>query len=244
MLDLIVFEPDKQHCRAIREVYTAYSIKHNIDSQLREYNIIPREISFNDGFDSETAIYMLKSCQNIKGLAVSITKINLENYLILIAESLQDVLNCISTEFNPVGIIMKPVSYDAAEKIFDDVYRAHQKSDSDHVFKFKIRSREYSVSVSSILYFEASNKKMILKTLGQAYEFYMTTDEVLHNLPGNFIKIHKSYIVNTDHITVADFKEMSAELDDGSVIYISRTYKNELQEALNYRKNYKGECVK
>lgn len=235
MLDIYLFEPDTAHLEKIREICTAYSIKRNTESEFAAYGNIPEEISCADGYKSETSLYIIRGNDCIKTLAVSISKLNSENYTVLIAGSLEEIMSYISAEFRPAGVIMKPAEYSAAEKIFDDIYSDFKKRSSagGKQFRFKIRSREYSVGTDPILYFEASNKKTVLRTAGQAFEFYMPFEEVLKNLPDNFVQIHKSFIVNAEHISVADYKNMSAELDDGSVIYISRTYKNQLQEKMS-----------
>lgn len=234
MLDIYLFEPDKIHREIIKEICTAYSIKRNTESSFIASAAIPEQISCSDGYKSETAIYIIKGDKCVKTLSVSIAQLNSENYTVLIADSLEEILSYISAEFSPAGILMKPAEYSAAEKIFDDIYMDFKKSYSagGRQFRFKVRSREYSVGTNSILYFEASNKKTVLRTAGQAFEFYMPFEEILKNLPDNFVRIHKSFIANTNHIAVADYKNMSAELDDGSVIYISRTYKENLQSAM------------
>lgn len=232
MLDIYLFEPDTAHRKIMKDICTAYAIKRNIDHNFKSRDEIPKSISCTEGYSVEAALYIIKSSERIKTLAVSISKINYDNYTVLIADSLDDILAYISAEFRPAGVLIKPAEYPAAEKIFDDIYEDHKKrsSVSSSQFRFKIRSREYSIGTEAILYFEASNKKTVLRTTGQAFEFYMSFDEVLKKLPDCFVQIHKSYIVNTKHIAVSDYKNMSVELDDGSVIYISRTYKKNLQD--------------
>jgi hypothetical protein len=234
MLDIYLFEPDIVHQAAIREICTQYSVKHNTDSAFKATEVIPEKINRDEGYGEETSLYMIKGDEHIESLAVSIYEINNSNYTVLIADGLQDILACISSSFKPSGILMKPAEYEAAEKILNDIYADFKRSGavSGQQFRFKIRSREYSVDVNSILYFEAANKKMILRTAGQAFEFYMSAEDVISRLPEGFARIHKSYIVNTKHITVADFKNMTVTLNDGSVIFVSRTYKSNLQEAM------------
>ena len=234
MLDIYLFEPDKIHVKKIREICAEYAIKHNTDPKLKAFEEIPEKIKCGDVYGGETSLYMIKGHDRINMLAESISEVNPENYTVLIADGLNEIMKYISADFRPSGILIKPAEYDAAEKIFNDIYSDYKKHSGAKrgQFRFKIRSREYSVSTDSILYFEALNKKMMLRTLGQAFEFYMPMDETLNNLPENFVRIHKSYIVNTRHIAVADYKNMTVTLDDNSTIFISRTYKKDLQLAM------------
>lgn len=234
MLDIYLFEPDKIHVKKIRDICAEYAIKHNADPKLKAFEEIPEKIKCGDVYGGETSLYMIKGNDRINTLAVSISEVNPENYTVLIADGLNEIMRYISADFRPSGVLIKPAEYDAAEKIFNDISSDYKKHNRENVsqFRFKIRSREYSVNADSILYFEALNKKIMLRTAGQAFEFYMPMEEILKNLPENFVRIHKSYIVNTRHITVADYKNMTVTLDDNSTIFISRTYKKNLQSAM------------
>ena len=93
------------------------------------------------------------------------------------------------------------------------------------------------MALEKIMFFETLNKKMVMRTSGQAFEFYMSSEEAIRQLPDSFIRIHKSFIVNMAHISVADYKSMTVTLDDGSVVPVSRTCKKELISAMERRKD-------
>lgn len=234
MLDIYLFEPDKIHVKKIREICAEYAIKHNTDPKVKAFEEIPERIKCGEVYGSETSLYMIKGDDRINTLAVSISEVNPENYTVLIADGLNEIMRYISADFRPSGVLIKPAEYTAAEKIFNDIYSDYKKRGGENVrqFRFKIRSREYSVNVDNILYFEAMNKKIMLRTAGQAFEFYMPMEDILKNLSEDFVRIHKSYIANTRHIAVADYKNMTVTLDDNSAIFISRTYKKNLQSAM------------
>lgn len=235
MLDIYIFEPDNDHLTNLCDICTRYTIVHNTDSELYPYSCHPAEY-INMNHTDEVAVYMVKGCREISEISDSIKSANSENYSILIAEDMNDIMSSISSAFRPSGIIMKPAEYEASEKILDDVYSDFCKNKAhESQFRFKIRSREYSIGISSILYFEASNKKTILRTAGQAFEFYMPMSEVIEKLPDSFVRTHKSYVVNTDKISFVDYKDMAIKLKDGSVVYLSRNYKEALQTALAKR---------
>ncbi len=235
MLDIYVFEPDGNHLERLKEICIAYSVKSNYNMKIQTYDYIPESID-ESLCGSEISLYMVKGSAEVHHLGNDINTLNQKNYTVLIVSAPSEVVNYISASLRPSGIIIKPADWDDTQGIIDDIINDYKKSsDNDTQFHFKIRSREFSVGMNSIVYFEAANKKIILYTLSQAFEFYMTIDDVLNKLDSNFIRVHKSYIINLNHVSVVDYKEMTVCFSDGSTAYISRTYKNALQEAYSRR---------
>ena len=235
MLDIYVFEPDGSHLERLKEICIAYSIKSNYNMKIQTYDYLPVNID-EKLCGSEISLYMIKGSAEIHNLGNDISTLNPQNYTVLIVSAPSEVISCISASFRPSGIIMKPADWDDTQRIIDDICKDFQRiTGKDKQFRFKVRSREFSVSMNSIIYFEAANKKIILYTLSQAFEFYMTVDEVMSKLDNSFIRVHKSYIINLNHVSVIDYKSMSVSFCDGSNAYISRTYKNALQEAYSRR---------
>ena len=240
MRDLYLFETDKVHMHRIKEICTRYSVKRNVERAVKEQPVIDVGCWKSAINSKEISLYLVRGYNGISELGEAIIELNPDNYTVLIAEKLSEIIEYICASFRPAGVLMKPAQYSDTEKIFDDIYSDYNKTlarPSSVRFRFKIRSQEFSVSMDKILYLEAANKKMLLCTEGQTFEFYMSSEDILKQLPDTFLRIHKSFIVNADRIKLADFKNMSVTLDDDSEIYISRTYKNVLSEFMKRRKS-------
>jgi DNA-binding LytR/AlgR family response regulator/lipoprotein NlpI len=83
-----------------------------------------------------------------------------------------------------------------------------------------------------------------IKSDGHYLEFYLSSKsnpevdrnrikEILDMLPSKFVQIHRSYVVNIDHIKVKYADKVV--LKDGNELPVSRTYKQRLAEALEKR---------
>ena len=79
-------------------------------------------------------------------------------------------------------------------------------------------------------YFEAANKKMIIRTVNQEYEYYGNFESIREVLPDYFLRTHKSFFVNMKNVKNIDFKEMWLSMKDGAVAYISRGYKKDVED--------------
>ena len=62
--------------------------------------------------------------------------------------------------------------------------------------------------------------------------FFVNEDFSAFSFADSFVRIHKSYIVNAEHISVADYKTMTVTMCDGSAVFVSRTYKKSLIEVM------------
>ena len=66
----------------------------------------------------------------------------------------------------------------------------------------------------------------------QEHYVYMTLEELMDRLQEQrFIRIHKSYIVNFDHIS--EFCRQSIVLRDGTQLPVSRTYRAAVSERIH-----------
>lgn len=232
--DIYLFDPDIAQAGYIKEIIIKYSLKRNVEMNIVVRNYIPEKIGETDGFGEAVSVYIIKSNKNIVKLSESIKSINPENYTVLLADNISEIIDSIRANFRPAGVILKPAEYSNIEKILDAILSDCEKNHANEFrFGFKIRSKDYLIPTNKILYFESLNKKTSLRTMSQQFEFYMSMDEIQKILPECFVRIHKSYIVNINHVISADYKDMAVCLDNGAKIFISRTYKNNIKNALN-----------
>lgn len=98
------------------------------------------------------------------------------------------------------------------------------------------QEKEYYMPLESILFFETENKEIRAHTKSDIYETQYKLYELEELLPGYFMRISKSAIVNLNHIysitkniTASSLVEFS---DCHKVVYVSRNYYKTLVERL------------
>lgn len=103
----------------------------------------------------------------------------------------------------------------------------------------------YKIPLNNIEYVEAQNKHTLFtlksnQTLESIEIFYLHEDKLL--LGDGFIKCHRSYIVNINHIDTYTAKEI--RMRSGYRIPISRTYHSDFEKAyFSYTFRKAGECT-
>lgn len=179
-------------------------------------------------------LYMIGGGDSLRDISDAIRKKNPESYIVVLISGMSELAAAVRPSICPSGYIMKPPKTDAVEELLEEIFSDYARSfgGSRRMFHFKLKSKEFALPYDSIILFESRSKKVIVRTEIQEFEYYDTMDNILKSVPEEFVRIHKSFIVNTSRIAAADFGAMSVTFDDGSEAYISRTYKNDLKDKL------------
>lgn len=140
---------------------------------------------------------------------------------------------------NAIDYLLKPVGYKdflkAVNKMKDLTDRTADKNDTDHADHIFVRSgyKLIRIEISDVKYVESMheyvrihlvNEKPVM-TLGSM----KSIEELLPNT--NFLRVHRSYIVNTDKIKVVERNRIIFDKD--VYIPVSDQYKQKFQEFLN-----------
>lgn len=98
--------------------------------------------------------------------------------------------------------IMKPANY---EIIADCICRLSNDINSNKKDYVKI-SHNQIISLKDIIFIEKDAMKAKIYTNSLDYIVYKTLEKFINSLPSNFIRCHKSYIINKDNVKSIDFK--------------------------------------
>ncbi|MDA0972186.1 MAG: response regulator [Bacteroidetes bacterium] len=106
------------------------------------------------------------------------------------------------------------------------------KEEQDLIF-VKSNSRLVKLKVSDIYFVEALKDYVVINTLDKRYTIHSTMKDIQAKLRGDkFMRIHRSYIINTDRIAAIEQPNVILE-NDKKVIPIGGSYKDELAERIN-----------
>ena len=101
---------------------------------------------------------------------------------------------------------------------------------------------EYYIPISSVLFFEASEREITAHTADDLYRIKNKLYELEKILPFNFVRVSKSAILNIDHIYSLEKNITSASLvkfnKSHKQLYVSRNYYKNLKQRLDERRTY------
>ena len=111
--------------------------------------------------------------------------------------------------------------------IHDFIHAFTDARSGDAGTEYVVETREGKtfLPIQKITYFEARQKKIYIRVGAREYDTYDTIDRLAEKLPDQFMRCHRSFIVNRKMIDYIRLSENRIFLRDGSVIPLSRSYR-------------------
>lgn len=119
---------------------------------------------------------------------------------------------------HPMNFLLKPVSLDKVTPCMNDI----KKKLSNDMYFYRTKSTIQNIPYMDILCFESSMHYVSIITADQSYQQYTSLNALVQFLPGDFVRCHRTTIVNLYHIMKIDGMEIT--LSNGKVVNISRSY--------------------
>ena len=119
-------------------------------------------------------------------------------------------------------------------EIIKDRLKEEQGEDGEY-FTVKFMDTVRHIPVDEIIYFETGGKshRIILHGLKENMDFTGSIRELQKTMSGKYMRVHRTYLVNTQRIRLLDIKEMKIIFTNGEECPFSRKVKYELMSLLN-----------
>ena len=157
-----------------------------------------------------------------------------DSYTVYSIHELDDLPALLPRCARPAGILLGDYTQRQAttcfERIISDYASIAQQGSNPEALLIESGTSTYRLPYDHILYIEALNKKLNICTVRQSISVRRSLNSVTDTLPDFFLRCHRSYIVNLNHVDVTDYKLMSLTMSDGSVLPIARSMKDVFQE--------------
>lgn len=148
-----------------------------------------------------------------------------------------------SYEINTIDYLVKPIELSRFRKAVQKAVSYHallKKGEKQHIegieddYIFVKSERRYQkVHFSDILFIEGLKDYVIIQCENQRLITLMNLKTILEHLPSSFLRVNKSYIVNTDHIDAFDNNDIQIGKYE---IAIGRSYRELFFEKYVMRK--------
>ncbi len=235
MFDIYIYYNNFENASTLKKICSTFLMNSNSDCDIFCVNSLEELKSM---VTSNVALYFVEDYSHLELTAEIIHNRNLLNYIVIVLENHLDLITVIKPNVRPSGVLVKPIQKESINQILTDTSRdleKFSKKDYTNVYKFKIKSKEYVIPMDDIVYFETRDKKTYLNTLSNEFGFYEPLDEVFSKLPQNFLKVHRSFIVNLDKVVSVDYHSNIITLNSEQIVPFARNYKSIIKEKLSER---------
>lgn len=130
-------------------------------------------------------------------------------------------------DVQPMHFIPKPID---PNKVIEDLNLAIIRADKQGgIFSYKKANESYKIPIKDILYFESLGREIRIVTVNSEDIFYGVMQETFDTVKKyQFIKIHRSYIVNYNHISIFRYDEVI--MSSGKILPISQGRRKEIKD--------------
>ena len=198
---------------------------------------------FELAFSTENPIlaleYIRKNEADLIFLDIQMPELSGINFMKIVGDKLKYILTTAYSEYalegyehNVIDYLLKPISFDRFQK---SALKAQERfptneTSANSYFFVKSSGQQHKINFDEILYIESIKDYVNIKTDNQEYIVLDTLKSLENQLPENFARVHKSFILNLDKIEKIDVRNVF--LNSGKEIPIGETYKSEFFQKL------------
>lgn len=167
-------------------------------------------------------------------MAQALRKRNQRAYMILIASPQLSPAVYMKPSIMAGSLLLRPLNEGQVTEVMTEAFREFTRrfENSNQKEQFIIDNREgkWLIDYQQINYFESREKKIFLNTDTREIPFYDTLDHLEEQLPAEFLRCHRSFVINGKKLEKLLLGKNLAVLQGGWEIPISRSYKQALKE--------------
>ena len=169
----------------------------------------------------------LKSSTSGLQIAEKIRAVDKDIYIIFVTGHFE--FGMVAYRYKTFDFLQKPLTKERFEETILRLYSDIFGNKTDYI---KLDNDKTVIKENTIRFIKKDGMKVIFHTDTRDYETYSSFSKISDMLPYNFVRCHKSYIVNIDKITDIDMNDNLVFFNKTDKCYIGPKYKNNFMEVL------------
>lgn len=231
MLNFVLCDDSLTAINRLSKMLDSIIMENDLNGQLVFSTQNPQDLLNYAKFNTVNVVILDIDLNNqISGLqlAESIRKHDKNIYIIFITGHLE--FGLVAYKYKTFDYIPKPVTLERFRetilRLFDDVC-------SDHPRYIRLNNSKTIIPENSVQFIQKDGMKLVFSTDTRKYEVYNSFSKIEPMLPKQFVRCHKSYIVNLDKINNVDISANTISFTNNEKCYIGPKYKNNFMEVFN-----------
>ena len=229
MFNIAVCDDNKTICSQIESTLLAYAEKNLLKINVTIFYDGESYINYTEKGNNFDLVYLDIQMNSLNGVEVGkiIRKVRKDYSTEIVYISGKDEYDRLLFDLQPLHFIPKPIN---PNSVIEDLKLAMERSKkSFDFFKYKKGNEFFKIPVNDIIYFESQSREMKIVLKDSEDYFYGSMEDITQTFTKfQFVKIHRSYLINYDHARI--FKYDEVKMSNGDVLPISQSKRKEIRE--------------
>ena len=237
MLNFVVCDDNLKILNKFTKMLDSIFIKYGYDASVAFQSTDANSIlTFVNSNKTDVLILDINLKSNITGLqlAEKVRETNKNCYIIFTTGHLEYAI--VAYKLKTFDYLPKPITY---ERLEDTIIRLFEDVNGQPKRYIKIDNKNTLIDENEINYIKRDGMKLVFSTDNKDYESYTSLNKIQENLPNNFIRCHKSYVVNVNKIVNVEPISNTLFFANKSTCDIGPKYKSTLMEVIKNNGNIK-----
>lgn len=222
MLKVVLCDDNASALKTLSIMLNNIFIRHDIEAKIESSFTNPNELlSYTNSNDIDILFLDIDLKSDINGIeaASKFRETNKSAYIIFLTAHFEYAM--LAYKVKTFDYLLKPFS---VLKLEETVLRLYEDALKNKQTYIKFGNGKYIIRQSDIFYIEKDKSKSIIHTAQSDIEVYASFNNLSSCLPENFIRCHKSYIVNTNNISKIDTKDNILQLNTQKIPYSEKFF--------------------
>lgn len=227
-MNIAICDDDKKICSQIENIILDYSNTNCFKFKIDVFFSGESLLSYLAQGNSYNLIYLDIEMGVINGVEVGfqIRKVMKDYATEIVYISGKDNYDRQLFDVQPLHFIPKPIQ---ASAVIDDLKLAMERAKKmNESFQYQKLHNIYNIPINDIIYFESQNREIKIVTTSYEDIFYGKLEDVeLKVAAYRFLRIHRSFLINYNHVTILRYSEVV--MSNGVTLTIGRTKRQEFR---------------
>lgn len=247
MLNFVICDDNPAVLNRLSKMLEAIFINNNIDAEIGLKALSASDvINYLESNKVDVLILDINLKSETTGcdIAEMVRKKNKDVYIIFTTGHLEYAL--IAYKYKTFDYLPKPI---VDERLEETILRLMDDMKSTPSKFIRLNNNKTIINQDEVNYIKKDGMKLVFCTNNRTYETYSSFNKIQGCLPDNFVRCHKSFIVNVKNISDINSNNNTILFSPNESCSIGGKYKNEIMEVLkngNFTNNLEcidnGEC--
>lgn len=157
-----------------------------------------------------------------------------EMELLIVSDAAVSPILYLNPEVRAASLLLLPLQREMMEQTIGEFLNLFVKTEREDCFYVEQKGEKKRLPYQKIRYLEAREKRVYARMVNVEYAIHDTIDHLAAIFPKEFIRCHRSYVVNCIYIERVRYAENMILLSENQMVPLSRSYKTKLKEVMSH----------